>query len=561
MGLKGLRRGLAAGICLLPLLVATSQRALAGTSAAGVADPNDWPQYNRTWNNWRYSPLDQINRSNVTHLKVAWINQAGDITNGLLSTPIVIDGVMYYVAPNDNVYALDGATGRTIWHYQPHLAPISGESFYAYQSRNITVGAKYVYLGTLDGRIVAVDRATGQQAWSTQLTDLRKCYGCVFSSTPMLANGVLIGGTTGGDQPIAGKIFGVDAETGKLLWTLHTTKDDPASWPGDTWKVGGSTAWNVGSYDPTTDTAFIGVGNAAPDFYWNDRHGNNLYSATLLALDPRTGRIKWYRQEIPGDHFDYDSVYEALILNHHGKEVIVHLNKSGFVFVMDKNSGKLDNVWPLSKTFNFVKSIDPHTGKLIDEMGDYPMGKETTVCPYLLGTRSWNPGAYNPNTGLWYTNAMEVCEVVKPAKQDVSKIGIAGLYLGVDELKAVPPPGQPATARLDARDPFTGKLKWSVAYKYPGLGDVLTTGGNLVFNGDPMGYVHAYDAETGKELWKFQTGSGIRGGIVSYAIDGKQYIAVASGWGSLAPGFMATVFPEVAKLPGGAAMIVFSLDK
>jgi alcohol dehydrogenase (cytochrome c) len=182
------------------------------------------------------------------------------------------------------------------------------------------------------------------------------------------------------------------------------------------------------------------------------------------------------------------------------------------------------------------------------------------VCPYLLGTRSWNPGAYSPKTHLWYNNAMEVCEVIKPGKQDVSKIGIAGLYLGVEKLAAVPPPNAPASARLEARDPLTGKLKWTVPYVYPGLGGVLATGGDLVFNGDPKGYVHAYDDNTGSELWKFQTGSGIRAGIISYAVNGHQYIAVPSGWGSLAPGFMASVFPEVAKLPGGAAMIVFSLD-
>lgn len=149
----------------------------------------------------------------------------------------------------------------------------------------------------------------------TQLTDLKKCYGCLFSSTPVLAGDVLVGGTTGGDQPIAGQIFGVDALTGKLLWTLKTTKDDPKSWPGDTGAVGGSTAWNVGTYDPTSDTVFIGVGNAAPDFYWNDRHGDNLYAATMLALDPKTGNIKWHRQEVPGDHYDYDAVYEALVVD------------------------------------------------------------------------------------------------------------------------------------------------------------------------------------------------------------------------------------------------------
>ena len=532
----------------------------ADSLAVGNADPDNWSQYHRTWNAWRYSPLTQINAGNVRHLKVAWLHQAGDITNGLLSTPLVENGVMYYIAPNNNVFALDATNGKTIWHYQPKLNPIANESFYAFQSRNITLGKDYVYVGTLDGRVVAVDKKTGNEVWSTQLTDLKTCYGCLFSSTPVLAGNVLIGGTTGGDQPIAGRIFGVDATTGKLLWTLRTTRDDPKSWPGDTWKVGGSAAWNVGTYDPETDTAYIGVGNAAPDFFYNDRHGDNLYAATLLALDPKTGSIKWYRQEIPGDHYDYDSTYEAVVIDDGKHEDIVHLNKSGFVFVMNKANGKLVNVWPMVKHYNFAKTIDPKTGAIIGQVLDYPEDKETTVCPYLLGERSWNPGAYNPKTKLWYNNAMEVCEVLKPSRQDVSKIGIAGLYLGVEKLEAVPPPGEPASARLEARDPFTGKLRWEVPYALPGLGGVLTTGGNLVFNGDPEGLVHAYNAESGKELWSFQTGSGIRAGIISYAVNGRQYIAVPSGWGSLAPGFMASVFPQAAKIPGGATMVVFTLD-
>jgi alcohol dehydrogenase (cytochrome c) len=557
-------RLLSRGVALVGVAFATlsigSGPLQADSLTAGNADANNWPQYHRTWNAWRYSPLDQINSKNVSHLHVSWIHQPGDITNGLLSTPLVLDGVMYYVAPNNNVFALNAATGEEVWHYQPKLDPIANQSFYAFQSRNITLGFDKVYLGTLDGRVVAIDQKTGKEVWSTQLMDLKKSFGALFASTPMLAGDVLIGGTTGGDQPIAGSIFGVDAHSGKLLWTMKTTKDDPKSWPGDSGEVGGSTAWNVGTYDPESDTAYIGVGNAAPDFYWNDRHGDNLYSASLLALEPKTGNVKWYRQEIPGDHYDYDSVYEALVIDKDGRELIVHLNKSGFVFVMDKKDGKLVNVWPLSQTFNFVKSIDPKTGELVGQMGDFPPGKETLVCPYLLGTRSWNPGAYNPKTGLWYTNAMEVCETLIPAKQDVSKIGIAGLFLGVEKLVAVPPPNQPASGRLDARDPLTGAVKWTIPYAIPGLGGVVTTGGGLVFNGDPKGLVHAYDAANGADLWHFQVGSGIRAGIISYSVNGKQYIAVPSGWGSLAPGFMASAFPEVSKLQGGAAMVVFSLD-
>lgn len=525
----------------------------------GDADPDNWTQYHRTSNAWRYSPLEQINKGNVKKLRTAWIHQPGDITAGLISTPLVKDGVMYYVAPNNNVFALNAATGERLWAYQPKLDPVSSQSFYATLSRSLTIGHGNIYLGTMDGRFVAINEKTGKEVWSTQLTDLKKCFGCLFSSSPILAGDVLIGGSTGGDQPQRGKIYAVNAITGEKMWTFDTIRDDPKSWPGDTGEVAGGGAWLPGTYDAASDTVFIGTSNAAPDFYGDGRKGDNLYTATLLALEPKTGKLKWHRQEIPHDTFDYDSAYEALILKKDGKDVIVHLNKSGFVFVMDKADGKLENVWPLSQTYNFVKTIDPKTGELIGRK-ELPAGKESVLCPYLLGTRSWNPGAYNPKTGLWYTNAMEVCEVVVPGKQETKGMGIASLYLGVDKLEAIAPPGQPAEGRLDARDPLTGKLKWSVKYAIPGLGGVLTTAGGLVFNGDPAGYVHAYDAENGAELWKFQTGSGIRAGIISYAVNGKQYIAVPSGWGSLAPGFMASAFPKIKDLTGGAAMVVFALD-
>lgn len=525
----------------------------------GSVDPNNWPQYHRTWNAWRYSPLTQINTHNVKRLKVAWIHQPGDITSGIISTPLEDNGVLYYVAANNNVFAVNARTGATIWHYQPNLAPIAKKSFYAFLGRSLTMGHGMIYLGTLDGRFVAVNKKTGKKVWSTQLTDLAKCFGCLFSSSPVLAGDVLIGGTTGGDQPTQGKIYAVNALTGKRMWTFNVIKDDPKSWPGDSGKVGGSGAWLPGTYDPTSDTVYIGTSNAAPDFYGDGREGDNKYSATLLALDPHTGKIKWYRQEVPHDTYDYDSTYEAIVIDKNGKQYIVHLNKGGFVYVMNKSDGKLDNVWPLSESYNWVKKIDPKTGKLIGEK-HLIAGKKNLLCPYLLGTRSWNPGAFNPKTGLWYTNAMDVCEIVVPGPQNPVGMDIAGLYLGATKLDAVPPPNMPADGRLDARDPFTGKLKWSVKYKIPGLGGVLTTGGNLVFNGTPDGLVHAYNAETGKDLWNFQTGSGIRAGIISYAVDGKQYIVVPSGWGSLAPGFMMSVFPGVTKIRPGAIVIAFTLE-
>ncbi|MBK9079184.1 MAG: PQQ-binding-like beta-propeller repeat protein [Hyphomicrobium sp.] len=535
--------------------------AFAVSAAPAIAEenPNDWPKYYRDDNAWRYSPLEQINKANVGKLKVAWIHQPGDIQMGLQATPIVVDGVAYYVGPNNNVFAVDGATGKTIWKYKPELDPIVETVFYVAASRGVTVGHGMVYLGSLDGRFIALDQKTGAVKWEKQITDLKSCYGCLFSSPPQLAGDILYGGTTGGDQPIQGKIYAVNAKTGEPAWTFNTINEDGKSWPGDSGKVGGGGAWLPGVYDKKTDSILIGTSNAAPDFFPDGRKGDNLYTATILNIEAKTGKLKWHYQEVPHDTWDYDSPYEIMTIEHEGKELLVHLNKGGFVFVLDKATGKPVNIWQFAQNVNWTSGIDPKTGEIKDR-NEPEVGKEKTLCPYLLGVRSWNAAAYNPKTKLWYSNAMEVCNTVVAAPQEVDKVGIAGLYLGVSKLEAVPPPGGKASARLDARDPITGKVKWSVDYELPGLGSVLTTAGGLVFNGDVRGNINAYDADNGKVLWSFNAGSGIRSGPVSYSAGGKQYILVPTGLGSHAPGFMASAFPAIKGLPGGAALVAFTID-
>ncbi|WER50940.1 PQQ-binding-like beta-propeller repeat protein [Cupriavidus sp. WKF15] len=528
-------------------------------SGPGFDDPNNWPQYHRSYNAWRYSPLNQINRNNIKRLHVAWIHQPGVVTHGLQATPIVIDGVMYYIAADNNVFALDAATGKTLWHYKPKLAPITREVFYASASRGVTVGRGKVFVGTLDGRFVALDQKTGKELWSTQLTNQRAEQGALFSAPPQLAGNILFGGTTGGDQPIIGKIFAVNADTGERTWTFEIPRDDPNSWPGDSRSKAGGSAWMPGTYDPTTDTIYIGTSNAAPDFNREGRVGDNLYTASLLALDPKTGKLKWYRQEVPNDTWDFDAAYEALLVpDGHGKTALVHLNKNGFVYVMDKDTGAMRNAWQYAENMNWAKGVDPKTGLPIEP--NYPeTDKQKLHCPNLLGARSWNAGAYNPGTKLWYSQGMEVCNTVTSAKQGPTP-GINTLTLGLSEITLTDPPGKKADGWLAAFNPLTGKQAWKVRFELPPLSNVLATGGGLVFTGDMVGNLYAFDADNGKELWKFNAGSGARGGPVSYAVNGKQYIAIPTGLGSHAPGFLTGAFPQIRDLPGGAAMMVFAVD-
>jgi alcohol dehydrogenase (cytochrome c) len=555
-----LRLPLSAAIAALAASLASP--AAADVAKAALENPNDWPQYHRTYNAWRYSPLDQINKGNVKKLKVAWIHQPGVITHGLQATPIVIDGVMYSIAADNNVFALDAASGKVLWRYTAKLDPIVKEVFYASASRGVTVGRGKVFVGTLDGRFVALDQQTGKELWSTQLTNMKADYGALFSSPPQLAGDTLFGGTTGGDQPIVGKIFAVNADTGARTWTFEIPRDDAKSWPGDSRKKGGGSAWLPGTYDPSTDTIYIGTSNASPDFNRDDRMGDNLYTATVLALDPKTGKVKWHRQEVPNDTWDFDSAYEALLVpdgRGGNKASLVHLNKNGFVYVMDKDDGSLRNAWQYTENMNWAKGVDPKTGIPIDPV--YPeTGKTKLHCPNLLGARSWNHGAYNPKTKLWYSHGMEICNHVTSAKQE-AVAGVGGLSLGLSDIKLTDPPGKKADGWLAAFDPLTGKQAWKVRYEMPPLSAVLATAGGLVFTGDMRGNLYAYDAADGKELWRFAAGSGARGGPVSYAVKGKQYIAIPTGLGSHAPGFMTGAFPQIRDLPGGAALIVFALEK
>ena len=550
---------------LASIAIAASMIVLANPTVNAAAppaadNPNNWPEYHRTYNAWRYSPLDQINKANVKKLKLSWIHQPGTITHGLQATPIVIDGIMYSIGPDNNVFALNAATGKVMWRYTPKLDPIHKEVFYAAASRGVTVGRGKVYVGSLDGRFIALDQKNGKELWSTQLTNLKAEYGALFSSPPQLAGDVLFGGTVGGDQPIIGKIFAVNADTGKRVWTFEIPKDDKKSWPGDSRKIGGGSAWLPGTYDPRTDTIYIGTSNAAPDFNNDDRRGDNLYTASMLAMDPKTGKVKWYRQEVPMDTWDFDASYEALLVpDGKGGESLVHLNKNGFVYVMNKDNGAIKNVWQFTENMNWAKGVDPKTGVPIAP--DYPeTNKQKLHCPNLLGARSWNHGAYNPKTKLWYSHAMELCNTVTSAKTEEVPKGIGALFLGLSEITLQSPPGKKGDGWLGAFDPLTGKQAWKIRFELPPLSSVLATSGGLVFTGDMVGNLYAFDADNGKELWKFNAGSGARGGPISYAVNGKQYIAIPTGLGSHAPGFMAGAFPQIKDLPGGAALLVFSLE-
>src|SRR6267378_3139730 len=542
--------------------------------AAADQNPNDWLTYHGSYRSYHFSSQEQINSSNVRQLKVAWMHQPGRATRGLQSMPLVADGTLYYSGSYSRVFALDGATGQVKWSYIPKLDEelVSAQTHSPY-NRGIALGMDKVYVGTVDGRLIALDMQTGKVAWDTKLIDSKKL---TVGSTgaPLFVKDKVIIGAQGGEWPWRGPIFGVDAKTGAKAWEFFTvagTEESKASWGGESWRTGGGGGWMPGTYDGKTNTVWWGTGNPAPLYDWagpdwktkGPRPGDNLYTSSVIGLDPDSGKLKFYHQELPHDAWDFDSsVGEFLSIDRGGQKLMVHPNKGGFIFVYDRANGKVQNVWQLTKNINFVKGIDPKTGELIGRR-DLSLGKaDTPLCPAIAGGISWNSGAYSPKTGLYYKIGQEVCMEITVIRTRPILEPMAQLNIGAD-FKLVAPPDGPARGRLDARDPVTGAKKWEINYKQPPLASILATGGNLLFVPDSEGVVHAYNAETGQELWSHGNGMGHNAGIISYMAGGKQYIAVPAGWGSLVSDEFAALwgepFKSMAKNTG--ALFVFALKQ
>ncbi len=522
-------------------------------------ETQNWLQYSRTYNAWRYSPLDQISRSNVRRLVPVWAFQTGDIQGGLQATPLVADGVMYVSTSWNRVYALDAATGRELWHYI-YEKPKEIAGSYAPWNRGVALGYGLVFMGTLDNHLLALNAKTGREVWNVNIEDVSQC-GCNITGAPLVVKDKVVVGVTGGDSAHRGYINAFDARTGKQVWRFWTIPGpgEPGheTWKGESWKYGGGSSWLTGSYDAELNLIFWGIGNPAADFYGDERRGLNLYTDSTVALDADTGKLKWYYQQIPYDVWDWDAVYENVLLDleHKGqkRKLLLNVNKGGYVFVVDRTNGKFVSAWPLVENINWIKGVDEE-GNLVGR-NEPVVGKPNLICPSVGGGRSWNHGAFSPKTGWFYTTGIEWCESVTPqvTKPQEGKPFMAGEF----EMKPTPK-GQPG-GHLGAYDPITGKQQWIYRSKYPLLASALATGGGLLFTGDPEGQFFALDAQTGRKLWSFMTGSGHRGSPITYSVKGRQYIATPSGWGSALAGLLPQLWPETESIPGGSTIFAFAL--
>ncbi|GLH77677.1 alcohol dehydrogenase [Bradyrhizobium sp. SSBR45G] len=568
------RKRLAAPVALAitTMLAASAASAQAvDTARIEAGGQNDWLTYHGSYKSYHYSPLAQINANNVANLGVAWMHIPGRSTRGLQSMPLAADGVLYYTGSYSRVFALNGATGEVIWSYFPELdeALVARQTHSPY-NRGVAIGEGKVFVGTMDGRLIALDMKTGKLAWETKLIDSQKLT-VGFTGAPLYANGNVVIGAQGGEWPGRGPIFGVNAATGAKKWeflTVAGTEEAQKTWGNDSWRTGGGGGWMPGTYDSETSTIWWGTANPAPLYDWSGgdwktqgaRPGDNLYTSSVIGLDVDSGKLKFHHQELPHDAWDFDSaVGEFLMLDRDGKKLTVHPNKSGYIFVYDREA-KVQNVWRITENSNFVKNIDPKTGELIGRR-DFTAGKVSEpLCPHISGGVSWNAGSYNPKTGLYYKLGQEWCMTLDIVKTTPVVAPQAQLNIGANFAIAKPPSGE-IYGHLDARDPVTGAKKWEVRFPEPPLASVLSTGGNLVFVPDSRGTVHAYDAENGTELWNHSDGTGHQGGIISYAVNGKQYIAITAGFGGMAADDYAPTFGGVYKsMPrDDGALIVYSL--
>jgi PQQ-dependent dehydrogenase (methanol/ethanol family) len=433
------------------------------------------------------------------------------------------------------------------------------------------MGFGNLYVGTVDGRLIAVDMKTGEPVWDTKLVNSQKLT-VGFTGAPLLVKDKVIIGSQGGEWPYRGPIFGVDAKTGQKIWEFYTvagTPDAEKTWGNESWRTGGGGGWMPGTYDAETNTVWWGTANPAPLYDWSGtdwktsgaRPGDNLYTTSVIALDPDTGKLKFYHQELPHDAWDFDSaVGEFVAIDRDGKKYYVHPNKSGYVFVYDRADAKIENVYNVVKASNFVKNIDPKTGELQGRR-DMTEGKQTNLCPAIAGGLSFNAGSYNPQTGLYYKIANEWCmdlDIVKtqPVTEPAAQLNIGATFTFKD------PPGDKMHGHVDARDPITGKVAWSVDYPEPPLASLLSTAGGLVFVPDARGWLHALDAKTGKDLWKANDGVLHNGGVISYEANGKQYIAVVTGFPSMvSEGYPAMFGPPYTTMEQNTgALIVYTLE-
>lgn len=516
---------------------------------------SDWLSYGRDYREQRYSPLDQINSSNVAQLGLAW-SFSTDHNRGLEATPIIADGVMYFSGNWSTVYAVDAKTGTLLWKYDPQVPKEWGKMACCdVVNRGVAIYAGKVFFGTLDARLIALDATTGEPIWEVQTADTSQ-YPYSITGAPRAVKGKVYIGNGGAEYGARGFVSAYDTETGELVWRFYTVPGNPEegyadeaqqraadTWSGEWWKGGGGgTVWDSIVYDDELDQLLIGVGNGSP---WNRRirspgGGDNLYLSSIVALNPDSGEYLWHYQETPAESWDYTATQHIMLADMvwqgESKKVIWHAPKNGFFFVIDRTNGKLLSAEPYAKV-TWASHYDMQTGRPVETPNaDYSAGP-VTLYPSSMGAHNWQPMAYHPNTGLVYIPAIEALFRYEDVEEYVHEWGHFNLGSVLDQgtvgndllAQALMP--KVTRGQLLAWDPKTQQPAWQLDRLFPWNGGLLATGKDLIFQGTGEREFMALDATSGEVLWRFDTQVGVIGSPVSYSIDGEQYITVLVGWG------------------------------
>ncbi len=535
----------------------------------------------------RYSPLDKINKGNVKHLSPVWaFSLGGEKQRGQETQPLIYDGVMYITGSYSRLFAIDVKTGEEIWQYDARL-PEGILPCCDVVNRGAALYGDKIYFGTLDARIVALDRKTGDVVWRKKIASYKAGYS--YTAAPVIVNGLVITGNSGGEFGIVGAVQARDAETGELVWNrpvieghMGTYKGQEstmtgklnATWPGDLWKTGGGATWLGGTYDADTDTLVFGAGNPAP---WNshlrgagepkaDNSGDNLYAASRIGIDPANGEIKWYYQTTPREGWDFDGVNEVVpYVDRDGNKRYATADRNGFFYVLNREDGAFVTAHPFVKDISWAKGIDKNGRPIFVEenrpsdpaaAADGQKGETVFAVPSFLGGKNWMPMAFSQKTGLFYVPSNEWGMDIWNEPITYKK---GAAYLGAGF--TIKPLFEDYIGSLKAIDPTTGEVKWEYKNNAPLWAGVMTTAGGLVFTGTPEGHLKAFDDETGEELWSFQTGSGIVGQPVTWDMDGEQYVSVISGWGGAVPLWGGEVAKKVNYLNQGGLLWVFKVPR
>ncbi len=548
---------------LIPLWLASSASAQVGPT---------WGMYGGDAANTRYSTLSLVNTSNVNRLKVAWALQLGSLRSQE-STPILVGDTLYLTSSHGpkNVFAVDARTGVVRWRYSPEVPP--GIDQYAccdVVNRGVAYANGKIFVGRLDGYLVALDAKTGKELWKSQVIDYTA--GSVITSPPTVVKNLVITGFGGGEYGVRGSLTAFEQDTGREVWRLYTVPGpgEPGNetWKGDSWKFGGGVPWHIGSYDPTLNLLYYGTSNPSP---WgaairgNDSSNvgqyTNLYTTSTLAINPDTGKIVWHFQHTPHDAWDYDGVNELVLvdLDIGGQKTPVALkaDRNGFFYVLDRRNGKLISAKPFVD-INWATGFDMATGRPIENPDKRPrLGfRAKNICPNIIGGKNWMPMSYSFQTGLVYMPTINMCMDLEGTQPQYKR---GSFYLAVEfDLGKAGPGGH--LGEVMAWDPVKQQKVWGNKDELLYLGGMLSTAGGLVFHGDLKGWFKALDAKTGQVLWQFNAGSGISAGPMTYQLDGKQYVAVVSGRTFSIPPFFGPIGERmVAASPEGGTLFVFEL--